>query len=321
MVINMDINIEKLANQSKKINAYLATSDIPDFIKNKLITFLFDPNLKNDEFSTIWIDIKNDTSLPHSGKNHNDIRESKLADTVREITKEINEYTKSDHGSPVATFDILKYPLNSKIDEFFQSVLYWNNYFEDKQLYLFKSWKLFNFEYFVSILEMNNLCLWSFNTGYINFSDIHFSQKIRDLYIFWKTSNDRSFVKSNDFSKLFREYILYDNDINYWKNNVLQQNLSICSGNIKFIIENYFINLYILLYTNDILQKNQAINDMFVEFFDSVGILVKEPVVGEVFDSLTMVAQNSGNNFVKSIVSPAFFYESNKVYMKAKVLI
>jgi hypothetical protein len=62
-----------------------------------------------------------------------------LADTVREITKEINEYTKSDHGSPVATFDILKYPLNSKIDEFFQSVLYWNNYFEDKQLYLFKS--------------------------------------------------------------------------------------------------------------------------------------------------------------------------------------
>jgi hypothetical protein len=53
MVINMDINIEKLANQSKKINAYLATSDIPDFIKNKLITFLFDPNLKNDEFSTI----------------------------------------------------------------------------------------------------------------------------------------------------------------------------------------------------------------------------------------------------------------------------
>jgi hypothetical protein len=60
---------------------------------------------------------------------------------------------------------------------------------------------------------------------------------------------------------------------------------------------------------------------MFVEFFDSVGILVKEPVVGEVFDSLTMVAQNSGNNFVKSIVSPAFFYESNKVYMKAKVLI
>jgi hypothetical protein len=35
----------------------------------------------------------------------------------------MNNYTNSDHGSPVATAEILKYPLNYKIGDFFNSIL------------------------------------------------------------------------------------------------------------------------------------------------------------------------------------------------------
>jgi hypothetical protein len=211
--------------------------------------------------------------------------------------------------------------LNYKIGDFFNSILNWNNYKQDNQLFLYKSWKLFNFDFYSEILELNDICLWSLNTGYINLSDIKFGEKMKNLYIFWKTSLDKNFIKHQDFNKLFREYLLYENDISYWKNNVSADNFSIDSGNIKFIIDNYFINLYNLFYSNKIFNEYQEIHQNFVVFFQNIGIKVYEPKNGTLFEEKFFIAINSGSNIVKSIISPAFLYDNDKVYVKGKVML